>query len=109
VHLVIDRDHLVEFKVHLVIDRVHPVADRDHLVEFRVHLVIDTDRLGPITANVDVVEPIGHEMIVHASSGLVAVFEPTVTARAGKTILDECRYRCDVSSMPAPRTQLLWR
>jgi multiple sugar transport system ATP-binding protein len=44
---------------------------------------------GPITANVDVVEPIGHETIVYASSGdskLVAIFEPTVTPRAGETI-----------------------
>jgi multiple sugar transport system ATP-binding protein len=44
---------------------------------------------GPILANVDVVEPIGHETIVYASSGdskLVAIFEPTVTPRAGETI-----------------------
>jgi multiple sugar transport system ATP-binding protein len=44
---------------------------------------------GPIPANVDVVEPIGHETIVYASSGdskLVAIFEPTVTPRAGETI-----------------------
>jgi len=44
---------------------------------------------GPINANVDVVEPIGHETIVYASVGdarLVAIFEPTVTPRAGETI-----------------------
>ena len=44
---------------------------------------------GPIPANVDVVEPIGHETIVYASSGdskLVAIFEPTETPRAGETI-----------------------
>src|SRR4051794_28893276 len=44
---------------------------------------------GPITANVDVVEPIGHETIVYASSGdskLVAIFEPALTPRAGETI-----------------------
>jgi multiple sugar transport system ATP-binding protein len=44
---------------------------------------------GPITANVDVVEPIGHETIVYASAGgerLVAIFEPSVTPRAGETI-----------------------
>jgi multiple sugar transport system ATP-binding protein len=44
---------------------------------------------GPIAATVDVVEPIGHETIVYASSGdskLVAIFEPTVTPRAGETI-----------------------
>jgi multiple sugar transport system ATP-binding protein len=44
---------------------------------------------GPINANVDVVEPIGHETIVYASSGdskLVAIFEPSVTPRAGETI-----------------------
>jgi multiple sugar transport system ATP-binding protein len=44
---------------------------------------------GPITTNVDVVEPIGHETIVYASSGdskLVAIFEPTLTPRAGETI-----------------------
>jgi len=44
---------------------------------------------GPITANVDVVEPIGHETIVYASAGdarLVAIFEPSMTPRAGETI-----------------------
>jgi multiple sugar transport system ATP-binding protein len=44
---------------------------------------------GPIAANVDVVEPIGHETIVYASSGeskLVAIFEPSLTPRAGETI-----------------------
>jgi multiple sugar transport system ATP-binding protein len=42
-----------------------------------------------ISANVDVVEPIGHETIVYASAGdarLVAIFEPSVTPRAGETI-----------------------
>src|SRR4051794_11834514 len=44
---------------------------------------------GPIPANVDVVEPIGHETIVYATSGdskLVAIFEPSLTPRAGETI-----------------------
>jgi multiple sugar transport system ATP-binding protein len=44
---------------------------------------------GPISAYVDVVEPIGHETIVYASSGdskLVAIFEPSLTPRAGETI-----------------------
>ncbi len=44
---------------------------------------------GPINAIVDVVEPVGHETIVYASSGdarLVAIFEPAVTPRAGETI-----------------------
>jgi len=44
---------------------------------------------GPITATVDVVEPIGHETIVYASAGdarLVAIFEPSMTPRAGETI-----------------------
>ena len=44
---------------------------------------------GPVAANVDVVEPIGHETIVYASSGdskLVAIFEPSLTPRAGETI-----------------------
>jgi len=44
---------------------------------------------GPITANVDVVEPIGHETIVYASTGgerIVAIFEPSLTPRAGETI-----------------------
>jgi multiple sugar transport system ATP-binding protein len=43
----------------------------------------------PIHANVDVVEPIGHETIVYASAGsehLVAIFDPASTPRAGETI-----------------------
>jgi multiple sugar transport system ATP-binding protein len=42
-----------------------------------------------IRAEVDVVEPIGHETIVYARAGaarLVAIFDPTVTPRAGETI-----------------------
>jgi multiple sugar transport system ATP-binding protein len=44
---------------------------------------------APIHANVDVVEPIGHETIVYASAGsehLVAIFDPGSTPRAGETI-----------------------
>jgi multiple sugar transport system ATP-binding protein len=44
---------------------------------------------APIHANVDVVEPIGHETIVYATAGnerLVAIFEPSLTPRAGETI-----------------------
>jgi multiple sugar transport system ATP-binding protein len=44
---------------------------------------------APIHANVDVVEPIGHETIVYASAGtehLVAIFDPASTPRAGETI-----------------------
>ncbi|HXA20222.1 MAG TPA: sn-glycerol-3-phosphate ABC transporter ATP-binding protein UgpC [Thermoanaerobaculia bacterium] len=45
---------------------------------------------APINANVDVVEPIGHETIVYASAGsekLVAIFDPALTPRAGETIV----------------------
>jgi multiple sugar transport system ATP-binding protein len=44
---------------------------------------------GPIKANVDVVEPVGHETIVYATAGdahLVAIFDPSLTPRAGETI-----------------------
>jgi multiple sugar transport system ATP-binding protein len=44
---------------------------------------------GPIKANVDVVEPVGHETIVYATAcneHLVAIFEPSLTVRAGETI-----------------------
>jgi multiple sugar transport system ATP-binding protein len=44
---------------------------------------------GPIKANVDVVEPVGHETIVYATAGdehLVAIFDPSLTTRAGETI-----------------------
>jgi ABC-type sugar transport systems, ATPase components len=44
---------------------------------------------APINAEVEVVEPIGHETIVYARAGterLVAIFDPTVTPRAGETI-----------------------
>jgi len=44
---------------------------------------------GPIKANVDVVEPVGHETIVYASAGeehLVAIFDPSLTIRVGETI-----------------------
>jgi len=44
---------------------------------------------GPINATVDLVEPIGHESIVYASSGsekLVAIFGPHDAPRVGETI-----------------------
>jgi multiple sugar transport system ATP-binding protein len=44
---------------------------------------------APIRAGVDVVEPVGHETIVYASTGadrLVAIFSPEETPRAGETI-----------------------
>jgi multiple sugar transport system ATP-binding protein len=44
---------------------------------------------APVNANVDVVEPIGHESIVYASAGeerLVAIFDPHETPRLGETI-----------------------
>jgi multiple sugar transport system ATP-binding protein len=53
------------------------------------HVRHATSGTAPIHANVDVVEPVGHETIVYASSGeehLVAIFEPSVTPRAGETI-----------------------
>jgi multiple sugar transport system ATP-binding protein len=53
------------------------------------HVRHATNGTAPIHANVDVVEPVGHETIVYASAGdarLVAIFEPTLTARAGETI-----------------------
>jgi multiple sugar transport system ATP-binding protein len=53
------------------------------------HLHHATNGDAPIHANVDVVEPIGHETIVYASAGgekLVAIFEPAATPRAGETI-----------------------
>ena len=53
------------------------------------HLDQDPSDHGPIRAIVDVVEPIGHETIVYASTGaerLVAIFDPGATPRAGETI-----------------------
>jgi multiple sugar transport system ATP-binding protein len=53
------------------------------------HLHQDSSDRAPIRAAVDVVEPIGHETIVYASTGaerLVAIFDPTATPRAGETI-----------------------
>jgi len=49
------------------------------------HLILG----GPIKATVDVVEPIGHESIVYATSGdekLVAIFDPHETPRIGETL-----------------------
>jgi multiple sugar transport system ATP-binding protein len=45
---------------------------------------------APVTAVVDVVEPVGHESIVYASAGdehLVAIFDPHTTPRPGDTIV----------------------
>ncbi|MGH9419094.1 MAG: ABC transporter ATP-binding protein, partial [Thermoanaerobaculia bacterium] len=53
------------------------------------HVRHTTNGNAPIHANVDVVEPVGHETIVYASAGdehLVAIFEPSVTPRPGETI-----------------------
>ena len=53
------------------------------------HVHHATNGDAQIHANVDVVEPIGHETIVYASAGsekLVAIFDPEITPRAGETI-----------------------
>jgi multiple sugar transport system ATP-binding protein len=53
------------------------------------HLQQASNGNAPIHAEVDVVEPIGHETIVYAKAGaetLVAIFSPAATPRAGETI-----------------------
>jgi multiple sugar transport system ATP-binding protein len=58
----------------------------------RVVVGIRPEHLGPgatIKANVDIVEPIGHETIVYASAGeekLVAIFDPHHAPRTGEAI-----------------------
>jgi len=60
------------------------------IVGIRPEHVRHTDGASaPIHATVDVVEPVGHETIVYATTGdsrLVAIFEPSVTPRAGEAI-----------------------